>query len=186
MMRRMILAPALAALLATAAAAQPAAHAGAGRMGPPTAEMTARHEAIKKQHVEDLKTVLRLRPDQEAALAAFVAAHEPRRFERKLPEPGAMTTPQRLDDMAKMEAEMAAHHREAREALTKFYAALSPEQQKVFDALQRLKGGPGGHGGRRMMLMGRGGGPDTIMMMGRHGPGGRHEGPPGGPPHDDE
>jgi hypothetical protein len=43
--------------------------------GPGGPEMRAMHEAMMKQHVEDLKTVLRLRPDQEAALQAFVAAH---------------------------------------------------------------------------------------------------------------
>jgi periplasmic protein CpxP/Spy len=177
------LAPALlaSALLAAAATAQPAPPPRPGPQdgphgGPPSAEMKARHEAMQKQHIEDLKTVLRLRPDQEAALAAFVASHEPRRFERKLPQPGAETTPQRLDDMARMEAEMAARHKEMREALAKFYAALSPDQQKVFDALHRLKGGHGR--GHHMMLGGPGGhgmgmgGPGVFMM--------RHEGP-----HDD-
>jgi protein CpxP len=188
MIRRLTLAlaPALLApaLLVTAATAQPAPPPGPGpHGGPPSAEMKARHEAMQKQHVEDLKVVLRLRPDQEAALTAFVASHEPRRFERKLPEPGGQTTPQRLDDMAKMEAEMAARHKEMRDALAKFYAALSPDQQKVFDALQRLKDGPGGGhgGGRRMAMGGHGphgmggmGGPGVFMMR-REGPG----------PHDD-
>lgn len=191
MMRSTILALALApTLLVTAAVAQPApAH---GPRGERSAEMKAHHEAMKKQHLEDLKTVLRLRPDQESALAAFTAAHEPRRFGRRLPAPGSQTTPQRLDEMAKVEAEMAAHHKASREALAKFYAALSPDQQKVFDALHRLKGHGGGHGGRRAMLHGgpggRMGGPGMIMMR-RHGPGGSgpdgsHDGPHGAP--DDE
>lgn len=172
MMRRMILALAP-ALLATAAIAQPGPPHGP-HGGPPTAEMTARHEAMKKQHVEDLKTILRLRPDQEPALAAFMAAHEPKKFERRLPDPGARTTPQRLDDMAKVETEMAAHHKAMRESLAKFYAALTPEQQKVFDALHRLQGHGGGHGGPRMMMHGPGhmmGGPG-VMIMRRHGPSG--------------
>jgi hypothetical protein len=76
--------------------------------------------------------------------------------------------------MAQAEAEMAAHQKAMREALTKFYAALTPEQQKVFDALHRLRG-PGGPGGHDMMMMhGPGpmgpGGPH-MMMMRRHGPG---------------
>jgi protein CpxP len=169
MMRRMILALAP-ALLATAAVAQPPPMPHGG---PPTAEMKARHEGVRKQHMEDLKTVLRLRPDQEPALAAFMAAHEPRKFERRLPDPASATTPQRLDEMAKVEAEMAAHHKAMRDALAKFYAALSPEQQKVFDALHRLQGHGGGHGGPRMMMHGRGhmGGPG-VMIMRRHGPGG--------------
>lgn len=172
MTRRIILALALApALLATAAVAQPPMPPH-----PPAADMKAHHGAMQKQHADDLKTVLRLRPDQEPALAAFLAAHEPRRIERRLPAPGAMTTPQRLDEMAKVEAEMAAHHKAARDALAKFYAALSPEQQKVFDALHRLKGGHGGHGGGRMMHGpgGHMGGPN-VMMMRRHGPGVPHQ-----------
>lgn len=169
MISRLMLALAPAVLtLATAAVAQPAA--SPPRMheahGP---EMKARHEAMRKQHVEDLKTVLRLRPDQEAALAAFVAAHEPKTVERKPPAPAA-TTPERLEAMARHEAEMRAHHDQMRQAMAKFYAALSPEQQKVFDALHRLKGhgGPGGpmmmH--RQGMMMGPGGGPHVM----RHGP----------------
>lgn len=176
MKRRIILALAP-ALLATAAVAQPGPPPG-----PPLAEMTARHEAMRRQHAEDLKTVLRLRPDQEAALAAFTAAHEPRRFERRLPTaPGAMTTPQRLEKMARVEAEMDAHHKARRDALAKFYAALSPDQQKAFDALHRLKGHGGHGGGTRVMMHGRGapqGGHDGPggPMMRRHGAGDPHEG----------
>lgn len=175
MKRRIILALAP-ALFATTAMAQPP-----GPPPGPPAEMKAHHEAMRKQHIEDLKIVLRLRPDQEPALAAFMAAHEPRKFTRKLPAPGSLTTPQRLEEMAKVEAEMDAHQKAHREALGKFYAALSPEQQKVFDALHRLKGhGPGGHGERRFMIHGGPGGhggPD-LMMMRRHGPGGPdHDGP---------
>jgi len=181
MQRHLMLALAPAALaLATVAVAQPATPPSAphGHHGPPTAEMKAHHEAMRKQHAEDLKIVLRLRPDQEAALTAFLATHEPRTFERRLPAPGALTTPQRLDEMAKVEDEMAAHHKAARDALAKFYAALSPDQQKVFDALHRLKGHGGPGGGRRVMLHGpgghMGGGPGAIMMR-RHGPGGPHD-----------
>lgn len=179
MMKPMILALALApTLLVTAAVAQPGPPPGPH--GPPSAEMKARHETMRRQHMEDLKTVLRLRPDQEAALAAFVASHEPKPFERRLPDPGSQTTPQRLDEMAKVEAEMAAHHKAMRDALAKFYEALSPDQQKAFDALHRLQGHGGGHGGRRVMMHGPGGhmgghgGPGGVMMR-RHGPG--HDGP---------
>ena len=171
MNRRLILAlPAATLALATAANAQPAGHPPM-RHGEPSAEMKARHEAMMKQHIEDLKTVLRLRPDQEPALAAFVAAHHPPegRENRGPPESNARTTPERLNEMARRDAEMAAEHARMRDALAKFYAALSPEQQKVFDALQRLKGPHGG-----MMHGGRHGGPRMMM---RHGAG---EAPPEG------
>jgi len=164
MNRRLILALAPATLaLATAAYAQPAGHPPMMH-GQPSPEMKARHEAMMKQHVEDLKTVLRLRPDQEPALNAFVTAHHPpeRREMRKGPEGAARTTPERLDEMAKHEAEMTAEHAKMREGLSRFYAALSPEQQKVFDALQRLQhhGGDMHDGpGRRMSIHRGPGGP---------------------------
>ncbi len=141
MTNRLILALAPAALaLATFAHAQPA--------GPPRAEIEARRDAMRAQHLDDLRTVLRLRPDQEPALAAFLDAHKPEAPDLNVPpEPRALTTPQRLDDMSKREAEMSARRKRLRDGLATFYAALSPEQQKVFDALERLKGPPGGPGG---------------------------------------
>lgn len=171
MKRGTILALALApTLLAATAVAQPAPPPGPH--GTPGPEMKARHEAMRKQHAEDLKIILRLRPDQEAALTAFLGAHEPRKIERRSTSPGPMTTPQRLDEMARLDAEMDAHQKASRDALGKFYAALSPDQQKVFDALHRLKG----HGGpqmRRIKMGGPGGhGPGDRMMIRRHGPGG--------------
>lgn len=158
MNRRLILALAPAALaLAGLAHAQPhgAPH------GAPSAEKKARHEAMHKQHLEDLKTVLRLRPDQAPALAAFAEAHKPQRHEfKERREPKALTTPERLERMSKHQAEMAAQQQRRRDALAKFYAALSPEQQAAFDALQRLKGPHGRHGGGSRMIMRRHGGPD--------------------------
>jgi periplasmic protein CpxP/Spy len=180
MHRRLILALAPAALALSCAVAvhaqpagQPAGPPPLGPHHPPAAERKARHEAMRKQRLEDLRIVLRVRPDQEAALAAFAAAHQPRTFERKLPR--GLTTPQRLEAMGKHEAEMAAHHEAMRQALAKFYAALSPDQQKVFDALHRLQGA---HGGRRMASM-HGGptGDGPRIFMPRHG---------GGPSPDDD
>ena len=178
MNRRLLLALAPAALaMASFAHAQPPAGAGgpAIRMvhggGP---EMKAAREAMMKQHLEDLEVVLRLRPDQESALQAFMAAHH-------RPEPGAMTmhggpgemskpqtTPERLAEMARRESAMAAEHEKMRAAVARFYAVLSPEQQKVFDALQRLQGPHfGGMGGHGMM-----GGPGMRRIeIRREGPG---------------
>lgn len=182
MNRRLILAPiaaaAVAAALAAAANAQPADRAPGGHPPgmPDMAQMKVMHEQMMKQHMEDLKTILRLRPDQEPALAAFMAGHEPRRMEFHGPPngpgdgpPKAETTPERLEHMAKRDAEEAAEHAKHREALARFYAALSPEQQKVFDALQRMHGGPhdgpGGPGLHRMIIHHGPGGPGGPMMM---------------------
>lgn len=173
MTRHLILAIAPALALAAAAHAQPAGPPSHGVHGAPAAEMKAHHEAMQKQHLEDLRTILRLRPDQEPALAAFVEAHKPRTFEvRKSAPAAAQTTPQRLEQMAKHEAKMSEHQEQMRQALTKFYAALTPEQQKVFDALHRLKGP---QMGRRMMMHdGHGDGGPRMMI--------RHHGGPDGPP----
>jgi hypothetical protein len=161
MTRRLILAlvPAL-TLAAAAAQAQPSTPPRPPH-GPPPAEFEARRETMMRQHAEDLKTVLRLRPEQEPALQALIAAHHPpeRDEMRRPPEGGPRTTPERLDQMARREAEIAADHARMRDALAKFYAALSPDQQKVFDALMRLQhhGGFGGHGGQMFMRHGFGG-----------------------------
>ncbi len=172
MNRRLLLAlaPAVLAMASFAHAQPPGPGPGGGpviRMihgGPGGPEMKAMHEAMMKQHLEDLKVVLRLRPDQEAALQAFVAAHHPDGppMMHDMPDgPGDMTkpqtTPERLAEMAKHEAAMAAEHEKMRAALARFYAALSPDQQKVFDALQRLQGPHmGGMGGHGMMMDGPG------------------------------
>jgi hypothetical protein len=175
------------AALAAATLAGSAAWAQQGdHRGPPAdrAQMRARfqamHEAREKQHAQDLRIILRLRPDQEGALTAFLQSHKrpegPPPAGRRGP-PGAgpgvapMTTPQRLDEMAQREARHADMQRRHAEALRTFYAALSPEQRQVFDALQRMHGGHehGGWGGHR----------------GFGGMGGPKGGPGGPPPRDD-
>lgn len=147
--------------LTAPAFAQPTSPQGHGAHSGPTAEMKARHEAARKQRLEDLRTILRLRPDQEPALAAFVAAQQPAKRSMRRDRPSApMTTPQRLERMEARQAEMATRHEARRKAVATFYAALSPDQQKTFDALQRLQGPRAkGHGGpgKRMMMRHMGG-----------------------------
>ncbi|MGZ6014553.1 MAG: Spy/CpxP family protein refolding chaperone, partial [Phenylobacterium sp.] len=133
-------------------------------------------EAHEKQRAQDLRTILRLRPDQEGALTAYLQSHKrpdgPMAGERRGPPGGPgmaapMTTPQRLDEMARRESQHAAMQQKHAEAVRAFYAALSPEQRQVFDALKRLHGG-GEHGG-----------------WGGHRGFGDHMGGPGGPPRDE-
>jgi hypothetical protein len=157
------------ALSATASLAQPPAPPpgapgpnaeGRHWQRPDPAEMAARHA----QHLRD---ALQLRPDQEPALQAFVAALKPpagdrdRDGERRGPEAGPMTVLERLD---REQARMVQHEQRFRaraEATRRFYAQLSPAQQKAFDAMP--------------MGMGRG-------MRGRDGfRGGPGRGGPGGP-----
>jgi hypothetical protein len=91
-------------------------------------------------------------------------------MKRDGPRGEAMTTTQRLDEMAQRDSRMAAMRQQRAEKLRAFYAALSPEQKQTFDALQRLQG-PRGHGGPHGM----------HGMHGHGGPGG-WGGPQGGPP----
>lgn len=164
-------------LLAAPAAAQPpgpppgmgAMHAMHGAGDP--AAMQARMAEHRLQMDKDMHTILRLRPDQEAAWRAFRDAMHPHAMTpmAMAPPKPAMTTPQRLDEMDKRAAERQARHDKMEAATRTVYAALAPDQQAVFDALHRMRGaGDMMHGAGPMM--GR-----KVMMM---------HGGPGGPPHD--
>jgi hypothetical protein len=147
--------------LAAPAFAQPAPAQDAGPRAAAMAEMKARHEAARQQRLEDLRTILKLRSDQEPALAAFVAAQQPAKRAGRRERPSEpMTTPQRLERMEARQAQMAERHEARRKAVATFYAVLSPDQQKTFDALQRLQGPRAkGHDGpgKRMMMRHMGG-----------------------------
>ncbi|HEV2532684.1 Spy/CpxP family protein refolding chaperone [Phenylobacterium sp.] len=119
---------------------------------------------MAERHAQHLRDALQLRPDQEPALRALVAAMQPpageREHMRKDHEEGAgLSTPQRLDRMAARIAEHEARFRQHADAVKRFYAQLSPAQQKAFDAMP-MKMGHGEH---------------------QHGMGGEHHGLHGGP-----
>ena len=103
----------------------------------------AEHMARMQQHMAErqaaLKAELKITADQEPAWNAFVARTQPqarpaRQGARE--DWSALTTPQRLDRMAAMKAERDARMGQRHDAIKSFYAALSAEQQKVFDASQ--------------------------------------------------
>ncbi|HEX5378809.1 MAG TPA: Spy/CpxP family protein refolding chaperone [Phenylobacterium sp.] len=112
-----------------------------------------------------LRAALQLTPAQEPALNAFVAAMKPpegmrdqRRMERG--EMATMTTPQRLDRMkARMDDHRARFEQHAA-AVKRFYAQLTPAQQKAFDTLHAGHRGGHGMGGRGMGGPGMGHGMD--------------------------
>ena len=141
-----------------------------GHKGDMRAQMEAMRQAHEQQRAQDLRTILRLRADQEPALTAFLASQKRPEGMRDAPwagpegrrgppagpaggpsaarpGPSAMTTPQRLDMEARREAEMSARRQKHMEALKAFYGALSPDQRQVFDALQRVQGHGGDHRG---------------------------------------
>lgn len=94
--------------------------------------MTQRME----QRQATLKADLKLTPEQEPAWQTFVQAMKPpAQTDRPNPaELDAMTTPQRLEKMKAMRAEREVRVNQRMQAVQTFYSALTPEQQKVFDA----------------------------------------------------
>ena len=124
-------------------------------------------------HAQHLRDVLQLRPDQDAALKTFLDATDPKAMMASM-KPDAMggpmddagkpmTTPERLDRQAAHMAGMAAAFQKHAAATKAFYAALSPSQQKAFDALGPEMGGP--HMKMKMMMRGPG---HDGMPMGEH------------------
>lgn len=100
-----------------------------------------------------LHAILNLRPDQEAAFQAFQAAMTPPPHDHHdhvdRAAASGMTTLQRLDRVADHMAKRDAEFRRRADAIRAFYAALSPDQQRAFDALPMMRDGDRGmgHGG---------------------------------------
>jgi len=116
-----------------------------------------RFERMKQHRAERLsalKEKLKLTPAQEGAWNSFAASRQPparspeqARMDRA--EFAKLTTPQRLDRMQARQAQRA-ERLAARAAATRgFYAALTSEQQKVFDTESLHFGPHGDHGHHR-------------------------------------
>ncbi len=142
-------------LIATTAAtllgAMPAmAHEGAGKGG----ERAERHQRMEQrmaEHQQKLRQDLKLTPQQEAAWTRYVESFKRPAPPAQRPDREAlqrMTTPERLDFMQARKAERDTHMNRIVEATRSLYAALTPEQQKVFDerAHPRRHGAPHGRG----------------------------------------
>ncbi len=156
--------------LAAAQPAPPTPDAGAPghHHGDPAARQAKRAERMAE--------ALQLRPEQQGALNAFLDAvkrpggmHDHMRGDQDQGE--TLTTPQRLDKMLARMDEMHARLVTRVQATKTFYAQLSPEQQKAFDA---MGGGFGrhDHGDRH----GDGHGPGGPDGHGPDGPGGDPDG----------
>ena len=132
-----------------------------------TQKRAYRMERMQKRMAErqaQLKETLKITPAQEAAWNAFVArtAPEPRMGRDVSREDWAkLPTPQRLDKMQALKAERDARMDKRIDATKSFYAALTPEQQKVFDSQRHS-------GFQRAGMQGERG------MMGKHHHGGHH------------
>ncbi|HXA40873.1 MAG TPA: Spy/CpxP family protein refolding chaperone [Phenylobacterium sp.] len=113
-----------------------------------------------EDQAEHLRTMLQLKPSQEAALTAYLAAVKPEHHHEAIVEmsdhhDGAKTTTQRLAEMDTHLTEQTAQAHARIEATRKFYNQLEPSQKKVFDEMPMLMMGPMGpmmHGGMRVMV----------------------------------
>jgi hypothetical protein len=128
----------------------PKAPAQAKRMD--RAQRLERMQAHRAERLAALKQKLRLTPAQEGAWSSFAAAQQPpaRAAGKGRPdraELAKMTTPQRLDRMQTRHAERSAMFTKRIDATRSLYAALTPEQQKTFDA-ESMRFGHRGHGHR--------------------------------------
>lgn len=117
----------------------------------------AKMQAMMAKHQADLKDKLKLTPAQEGAWTAYTAAMQhPARMgthasDAQRAEMSQLSTPERIDKMRAVRtermAQMAAEMDKRGNATKTFYAALTPEQQKVFDAAHQKRGEHRGHGG---------------------------------------
>lgn len=127
-----------------------------GHSGPHAEKMHQRMADKMAKREADLKAALKLTAAQEAAWGTFTNAMKPPAMGGKSrpnrEEMAQLTTPQRLEKMQTMKAERDAYMAQRIEATKAFYATLTPEQQKVFDAQAHGKGGHGhgDKGGRGM------------------------------------
>jgi Spy/CpxP family protein refolding chaperone len=128
------------ASLALAAGAQTAPPAAPATDKPAMREHRGMHDPARMQEhfarrQAALKQKLQITPAQEGAWNAYLAAMKPpANFSR--PAPGEferLTTPERIDRMRSMHTARAAEMDKRADATKTFYAALSPEQKKVFD-----------------------------------------------------
>jgi hypothetical protein len=128
-----------------------------------------------QERAAELHTILAIQPGQEAAFAAFQQSMQwtPNERHDRRDEQRPMTTPQRLDQAQAWLEERTGRMRRRIEATRAFYAALNPNQQKVFDALHAMHDHHGWEG--------REDGHDGPGGM-RHGGMGPHGMGPGGPP----
>lgn len=128
---------------------------GMGRMDP------ARMQAMMDKRDAALKAQLKLTPAQETAWTTYVASHKlpvgMKGQPAAMPDMAKLTTPERIDKMKELRAqrmaEMTAAMDKHAEATKTFYAVLTPEQQKVFDAqtMQGRRSSRGMPGGKGMM-----------------------------------
>lgn len=151
-----LLAAACLAVLGLSAGAQTPPPPGPGPG--PGAMMRPGNPGMMQEHMQQrmaqrqaaLKQILQLTPAQEGAWNTWIASRQPSSRQRPNPaELAQLSTPERIDRMRALRATRIAEMDRRGDATKTFYAALTPSQQKAFDALtvRRMGGGMGGHHG---------------------------------------
>ena len=113
----------------------------------------ARMQERASRRLAELKQKLQITAAQESAWTAYTAALMPDAnfVPPQRGELDKLTTPERIDRMRALQAQRTAQMDKRFDATKTFYAALSADQKKIFDAetLRRGHGGrhhgPGGH-----------------------------------------
>ena len=130
-----ILLTGLLASLTALSQAQPGPGPGAGGPGPNSDTRTRMQERIGHR-ATDIKAKLKLTPEQEGAWTTYIAAMKPS-ANAKWPDRAEiekLTTPERLDKMRDLRKQHDAEMDRRDDATRTFYATLTPEQKKTFDA----------------------------------------------------
>ncbi len=110
-----------------------------------------RMEKMMARHLDALKAKLKITAAQEGAWKTFTDAMKPGAdMKAKRPDTSALqglSTPERLDKMRELHKQHAAEREAAMDkrdaAIKTFYATLSADQKKVFDAEHARMGGHG-------------------------------------------
>ncbi|GGH67414.1 hypothetical protein GCM10010975_37200 [Comamonas phosphati] len=121
---------------APTAQAAPQHQHGQGNQADKRAEYSADHMEHMQQRIAKLKTALKLSSAQESAWNTYAAAMKPAERPARMDREAfaKLTTPQRIDKMREMREQRNAEMDRHAEATKAFYAQLTAEQQKTFDA----------------------------------------------------
>ena len=129
----------------------PGATLAPGNPGMMQQHMQQYRQQRRTQREAALKQILQITPAQEGAWNTWIASRQPSARPRPNPaEWTQLTTPERIDRMRQLRTARIAEMDQRGDATKAFYSALTPPQQKAFDALtaQRMgRGEGGGHGG---------------------------------------
>lgn len=129
-------------------------HDGGGRMGHMDRMDPAKMEQMMAKRAADLKAKLKITPAQEGAWTAFTTSMKPsgdmmKSHQTDRAEMEKLSTPERIDKMHALRTqrmtEMNAAMDKREEATKTFYATLTADQKKVFDAEHSRMGSR--HGG---------------------------------------